>query len=682
MKPNNISFPVNLGTTQWGTASFGQLVYVYDGDGDCLMTCNYSAGIDGGYPCTTNFTLWWVGAGQFALQVADNQWTCYAPNVGLYTAFPEGAAFWQVTDSSITQYSTFGLENLGGGNVAITKYAGEYLNGSQPYGDWNFNGIMYHADPKPPDPNTIFTTGHPNFHILLVSGSGVGLDFTGQNFADGGYIHSISDTDFIGANLTSANLSTLPDRSVASCNFKGATVTGAILTGVQNLNKATWTSAVLAHTDLSKVDPNGVAGIDFSTLESETRVDLTGATLSNGKPLAANFKYGAANFNHANLSQAVLDRIDFVGAHFRKAILAGANLTGADLSNADLTGADLTRAILADTILAGATLDGTMFDHCDLSTTKFGPAPKFGTSCSTRTCFRSATVPASTLGSNWSYLDLTDATITHIPKSIANLNADQALLPDQLNLQDVDLTDATFRKARMYGIQLQRANLQGATMTDAKLKSAWLDGANLTLADLSGAWLIIETATPKTPVDKLAAASLTGAFMFNARLDQAHCDGVDFTFANFSTSGEEGSASAVNAYMNDALFNNACVLNANFSGVQLSGANLASALLIGTKFKNSASSAAEFTPSIRVGSRASVSSADLSGTDFTGANMDGLDMDKAIVATTDGNLFNKKFTSYHGATVQVIFSYGKTVFGNTTPNTICPDNNSGPCSVN
>ena len=332
MKPNNISFPVNLGTTQWGTTSFGQLVYVYDGDGQCLMTCNYSGGIDGGYPCTTNFTLWWVGAGQFALQVADNQWTCYAPNVGLYTAFPEGATYWQVTDSSITQYSTFGLENLGGGNVAITKYAGEYLNGSQPYGDWNFNGIMYHADPKPPDPNTIFTTGHPNFHILLVSGSGVGLDFTGQNFADGGYIHSISDTDFIGANLTSANLSTLPDRSVASCKFIGANLTGAILTGVQNLNKATWTSAVLAHTDLSKVDPNGVAGIDFSTLENQTPVNLTGATLSNGRPLGANFNYGAALFNRAILTNAVMDGISLVGAHFKGAVLTGAHLNGADLT--------------------------------------------------------------------------------------------------------------------------------------------------------------------------------------------------------------------------------------------------------------------------------------------------------------------------------------------------------------
>ena len=134
--------------------------------------------------------------------------------------------------------------------------------------------------------------------------------------------------------------------------------------------------------------------------------------------------------------------------------------------------------------------------------------------------------------------------------------------------------------------------------------------------------------------------------------------------------------------MNDALFNNAWVLNAIFNGVQLSGANLASAHLTGTKFKNNDSTAAEFTPSIRVGSRASVSSADLSGTDFTGANMDGLDMDKAIVATTDGNFFHQKFANYNGDNVPVIFSYGKTVFGNTTPNTICPDNNSGPCSVN
>jgi uncharacterized protein YjbI with pentapeptide repeats len=153
---------------------------------------------------------------------------------------------------------------------------------------------------------------------------------------------------------------------VASCKFNSATLTAATLTGVQDLNKATWTSANLAHTDFSHVDPSGVIGIDFSTVVGENPVDLTGATLSNGQPLSANFKYGAANFERANLTEAIMDHINLVGAHFKQATLTGANLTGADLSNADLTGADLTGAILAGTILTGAILSGTIFDHCDL----------------------------------------------------------------------------------------------------------------------------------------------------------------------------------------------------------------------------------------------------------------------------------------------------------------------------
>ena len=185
--------------------------------------------------------------------------------------FPKALPFGRSRTNSITQYSTFGLEDLGGGNVAITKYPGEYLNGSKPFGDWTFNGIMYHADPKPPDPNTIFTTGHPSFHILLVSGSGAGLDFTGQNFADGGYIHSISDTDFIDTNLTKCEPEHASGSQRRFLQIHGRDRHRRILTGVQNLNKATWTSAVLAHTDLSQVDPSGVAGIDFSTLEFQIR---------------------------------------------------------------------------------------------------------------------------------------------------------------------------------------------------------------------------------------------------------------------------------------------------------------------------------------------------------------------------------------------------------------------------
>ena len=663
---SNISYPVNLGTSEWGTGNAGTFIPFAQvqlaGEGLNPVVWNITDSVVWGDTtlCTYNLNLWWVGNNQFALQNADGLLG------GDFVSFSNNPnSYLQARSNSIAPEGTFGLENLGSGFVAI-KYQGNYLNVNNPWNDWGFNVISHTGGP--PDGNMTFNTGHPHFYILLISGSGSQLNLGEQNFADGGYIHSISDTDFTYTNLTNANLSTLPDRSVASCKFNGATLTGAILTGVQDLNKATWTSAVLAHTDLSHVDPSGVAGIDFSTLESETRVDLTGATLSNGKPLAANFKYGAANFNHANLSQAVLDHIDFVGAHFRKAILAGANLTGADLSNADLTGADLTGAILADTILTGATLDETMFDHCDLSTTKFGPAPKFGTSDSTRTSFRSATVPASTLGSNWSYLDLTDATITHIPKSIANLNADQALLPDKVNLQKVDLSGgsgASFQGTRMYGAQLQGANLQGAKMMGALLKSAKLDGANLTMADMTGAWLIVETATPITPKKDLEAASLTNAFMFNTVLDHAHCDGVDFSGANFSKSVlYGGSASAVGAFMNDTLFNDAWAADAVFNGAQLSGANLANAHLVGASFQDSNSTATLLTPSTRVGNPASIHSADVRGTNFTGAEMTGIDMGSITTSQTGGS-FHQNFAGYKGASVLVSFNYGPTKMGNT-----------------
>jgi uncharacterized protein YjbI with pentapeptide repeats len=674
----NISYPVQLGTSsQWGTGNAGTFIpfaQVQTGDIFNPVVWNLTSIVSGVCFGTNNFNLWWVGNDQFALQNADDSGQCQSSLAGVFVSFWNNPNFsgLQSEGQSITPQGTFGLENLGGGFVAI-KYQGNYLNVSDNWHDWGFNVIGTAVGP--PDGYMTFNTGQHHFYILLISGSGVGLGLSGQNFAEGGYIHSISDTDFTGANLINANLSTLPDLSVASCKFSGATLTGAILTGVQNLNRATWTSANLAHTDLSHVDPNGITGIDFST------VNLTGATLSNGKPLGANFNYGTANFNRANLTGAIMDRISFVGAHFREATLAGADLTGADLTGADLTGADLTGAILEGTILTGATLSGAIFDHCDLSTTIFGPAPKFGTSVDTRTRFRSATVPATSLGLNWSYIDLTDATITHIPESITNLVADYALLPEGQNLQGVDLTNASFRGTRMYAIQLQGANLQGATMTDALLKSARLNEVNLTLADLSRAWLIVETATPKTPVDKLEAASLTGAFMFNTVLDQAHCDGVDFSGANFSTSLlSNKSASAVNASMNDALFNDAWVAQAIFNGAQLSGANLANAHLVGTSFQNSGGNATEFTPSRRMGNAASIYKADISGTDFTGANMDGLDMNKAKVATENG-YFQQTFTGYKNASVLVSFNYGPTKFGNTTKNTTCPDGNGGPCSV-
>jgi len=47
-------------------------------------------------------------------------------------------------------------------------------------------------------------------------------------------------------------------------------------------------------------------------------------------------------------------------------------------------------------------------------------------------------------------------------------------------------------------------------------------------------------------------------------------------------------ASAVGAFMNDTLFNDAWAANAVFNGAQLSGANLANAHLVGEAFRTTA----------------------------------------------------------------------------------------------
>ena len=294
-------------------------------------------------------------------------------------------------------------------------------------------------------------------------------------------------------------------------------------------------------------------------------------------------------------------------------------------------------------------------------------------------------MPFNILNDNWAYLDLTVAAIVGIPAAIPKLVADHALLPDALDLQNKDLSGASFKGARMYEIKLQGANLQGAQLQGAFLKSAVLNGANLTLADLSNAWLIVEPSgdgAPPAVTDQPESASVTGAFMFNAKLDGAHCDGVDFTYVCFSTAAILGSqpASAVGALMNDADFSNAWLAQAIFDGAQLSGAKFDNAHMEGASFQDNGMQATELTPTYPEGTSASVEGAYLYGTNFTGANMDGLHMNGAYVAA-DAGQFKHVFTGYGGDIVSVSFNYGPTVFGNTTANTTCPNGNSGPCKV-
>jgi uncharacterized protein YjbI with pentapeptide repeats len=556
------------------------------------------------------------------------------------------------SSDSIGPEQTFRIANLGQGTISLQatagSYPGQYLSAIQ--GTWypheyGFGSSAFLSSPSP----VAIRVGGDLLPLLLITNSGYDTDF--------------SNRDLGAIDLANANLQ--------KCNLSGAT-----LSAVTSIAGADFTSATLHGVHLG--------AHDLATAQTWAHADLTGSDLTTITGASA-----------AHLENAVLDDVNLTGRNLRGAFLQGASLkgavlTGADLTGAHLDGADLTGAHLGATILHGATLTGTHFDGVDLSTTQFDAVPTFTRGPAARTTFVGATVPFPVLGSAWSYLDLTSATITGIPSAITGLAADHALLPTGLNLQKINLSGATFTGARMYEAQLQGANLQGATFTGAFLKGAKLSGANLTLANLDSAYLIAESGDTSALEasgdlqDKLEAAVVTDAFLVNTVLDGAHCDGVDFSGSLFLTSSAVSpnqSASAVGASMNFAKFDGGTLPLATFDGAQLSAASFAGAHLEGASFRDNGSTPTALTPSSdSVHTPASVYEAHLEGADFTGANMDGLNMRGATVATTSGS-FQQVYDSYGGSKVIVSFDYAPTRLGTTTGNTTCPNGEAGPCSL-
>ena len=645
--------------TTWrlSLAGFGNVV-VYPGEfryAGGLVTAGF------GSDAATPFAIIDLGGGRIALAstLSDQDgktWTYY-----LNSHYPvsnsnnnSGIMLWYDRDNyastQIGSEQTFQLVNMGDANIALQATAGplqgRYLcamqGGWYPQ-QWSLGSGAFIATTVKA---TLQVSG-PQLPILIITNSGYRLDLHSQNLGK----LSLRGAQMQQCNLNGANLSQVTDLQHA--DFTSAQLRGAILTGL-DLSSAKWHQA-----------------------------DFTGTDLR-----------GIARAEHADLTDAILNKVQLQGRHMAGALLEGAKLIGAvldgaHLEGAHLAGADLTGASLAGTDLRGADLRGAVFDTCDLSSTIFDEEPRFTRGPGPRTSFVSATVPFTVLRYDWSWLNLTAATITKIPAAIGHFVADDALLPDGLNLQNADLRGASFRSTQAFEIQLQGANLAGATMTGALLKGARLDNTNLTNARLDSAYLIAQqsaqAAAAGAPADpsRLEAATATGAFLFNTILDGAHCDGVDFSGAYFVTASALGTqpASAVGAYLNYAKFNGAQTVLAVFDGAQLSAANFSGATMVGASFQDNGSVAVQLTPSSDVTHQdASVYQADIRGVNFTGANMDGLDMRGATVSTSSGT-FEQSFTGYAGQKVPVAFEYGPTQLGNTTQTTQCPNGSSGPCTL-
>lgn len=584
----------------------------------------------------------WTGTGDVTLNANDRQFwyaaTCQQKYKGLL-GLADGTSQQVPNESADNPYGRFTLVNLGAGKVALQQ-GGKFVSFRRR--DWwggsfvpftpveMVDAIGEHETLSIEDSNR--DDSYRDFVILLLSQSGAGLRL--RNRSLGHFITSIAGTDFSSADLRGANL-VLDDRSLAKCNFTNAHLEGAYLDGCEQFNIAIWISAHLDNTDLSKIQSVHTQGTDF------TDTTLTGTIFTNGQPTQSNFDYRNSKFIRASLDGAKLQNVNLKGACFTSATLKGTDLDGADLSGADLTGADLSGATLANTNLTGAILHGAKFTGCNLSSTIFSPSPDFGRSESTRTSFENAVeLPASKLGRDWSYLDLTGAKLTEIPKDLAGINAQYTLFPSRLDMSGVNFRGGHFEHSRMYYADLRKADLDGACLDGAFLKGAILNEANLNNASMKGTWLTDETEAAHTSGGETAQA--IGAFLINTCLSGAHCDGADFSNSIFITNKSltpQHPASADDAYLNRARFSNAVVIDVSFQRTYLAGVAMDNAKLIASKF-----------PSAKLNVDSSFKAptmqcADLRGVEFADvigggaknpADMNGLNMQNATCSIASG----------------------------------------------
>ncbi|MFC8916327.1 pentapeptide repeat-containing protein [Streptomyces sp. NPDC057116] len=146
---------------------------------------------------------------------------------------------------------------------------------------------------------------------------------------------SLDGADLRNTNLTEADLS-----KSWLCGIRCAKLTGTELAG------ARLTGAVLAEADLTE-----------STL-CLTATEISGSADAPASPGTERVVRSCATLRDANLSGALLAKLDLAGADLRGANLTGADLTKANLTEADLRNANLTRAKLTGARLSGAKLAG------------------------------------------------------------------------------------------------------------------------------------------------------------------------------------------------------------------------------------------------------------------------------------------------------------------------------------
>lgn len=275
-----------------------------------------------------------------------------------------------------------------------------------------------------------------------------GADLTGAVMGNG--------TDFSGCDLSTTIFGPHPNFGSNAANpttFADATIP------YQTLGD-TW-----SYLDLSGATISGLPQ-DLSRLEV-LQCDLSGIDLADRTLKNAHF-YGVTA-RQANFCGAVLDNIvftrgqtlcDLSGAHF-----AGAQLTEAVFDTSTLTGTDFSSATLTSASFLQTRMDGTRFDGCDVTTCFFSAPPRFSIDPANLTSFRGARLNYATVLKQWSYLDLTGATLVGLGPSVdlTYLQAVSAVLTG-MDLSGYTLDCCDLSAATLTGVRFSQASMNQAVL--------------------------------------------------------------------------------------------------------------------------------------------------------------------------------------------------------------------------
>jgi uncharacterized protein YjbI with pentapeptide repeats len=195
------------------------------------------------------------------------------------------------------------------------------------------------------------------------------------------------------------------------------------------------------------------------------------------------------DFTCAGRACVDLSGIEFTSVDFRDSIFTGAFLRGTKFTLCNLLNTRFGGADLRSTQFISSVLAGTDFSNADLTRgATFTPQPPFSGTPDMLTRFNNARLDLSVIKKDWSFIDLSGATISDLNSSV-DLSGLQAkyTVAKGIVLSEIKLRNANFSNADLTGTSLNRADLTGAILLSTLLNGANLSHAILESANLTSA---------------------------------------------------------------------------------------------------------------------------------------------------------------------------------------------------